>query len=191
MRKNTSHYLNIRATWEPSSWLTAVHLAISYDLNLVGTGARRQSLTADFDFEWTAQAIDHACLESFELRPEKVAALGNRYEVYSTSTGELLATIHDHKWNLIGLRCLTCESVIGHLTVDETARSSLLGLVNLGLSRKFDVKGSVSGEVSLERSPGMSNYDVLLDRDPGNVAQANAVLVGLIIVLTRSIGERD
>lgn len=121
------HYLNIRITWDTNCWLSNVKVLVRYNLQPIGESALVQCLASDFNFEWACQSADVSLLDPFVLQPEKFAAIGNRYEVFSYATGDLLATIKDHKWNLIGLRDVSCECVAGQLSIAETSRSNLMG----------------------------------------------------------------
>ena len=179
-----SHFLLVqKPTPQSTDWV------IHYDHHLVGTLRQSPGWNQDFNFEWSCTSCDLAVLDSFALRPQKVAAIGNRYEVYSTTTGDLLATVKDHKWNVLGLVAISCESIVGQLRMCETLKSKM-GFPILSGIGEFKIKGPFPGAVTAEQGFGQSSFEVTLYRDEVDIAQVNAVILGCMIVLTRSMARK-
>jgi len=160
-------------------------VAVTVDMEQVGTGNLSSSY---FDFTWVVSSLNPALLEIFTLRPEKFGAMGNRYEVFSTDN-QPIATIQDHKYALFDTS-LTCDFEEGHLQINETTKSELLGIVNFGMSREFTVQGSAQGTIQVQDVFGSYQFDLQFTHGYPNVARLNTILAASLILLTRAIAER-
>jgi len=179
-----SGFLTVRVTHDLLSFFGNAAVSVAIAMEEVGSG----SLTSGFfDFTWTVGSMNPALLEPFTLQPEKIGAFGNRYEVFS-ATGEPIATVQDHKYALFNTS-VTCDYASGRLEINETTKSNLLGIVNLGMQREFTMQGSVNGIINVEDYFGNYGFDLQYDSASTSGGRLNAILAANLVLLTRSIAE--
>ncbi len=179
------HFLNVRITHDLMSFFANAMVEVGVDMQMVGSGALQAGY---FDFTWVVASMNPSVLEPFALRPERVGAIGNRYDVYSSMDGQLLATMHDQKYALFQTGIST-EFSGGHFQITETTKSNLLGIINLGMAREFVLEGSAQGSIQVSDIFGNYGFQLGYSAGPSSQAQLNSILAANLILLTRSIAE--
>ena len=176
-----SEFLSVRVTHSLLTFFANAAVEVTIDMDAVGSGALQSGY---FDFTWMVGTMNPGLLEAFTLRPEKFGAMGNRYDVFS-ETGEPIATIQDHKYAIFDAS-LTCDFEGGRLQINETTKSNLLGIVNLGIHREFAIEGSVNGMIEVEDVFGSYGFSVPV---ANGSPRLNAIVTANLILLTRAIAE--
>jgi hypothetical protein len=179
-----TRFLDVRITHSLLGFMMNADVEVLVDASPVGSGSLT---TSYFSFTWAVGSGNPAQLETFTLKPQKAAAIGNRYDVISGS-GEVIATVRDLKHALFETGTTT-EFEGGHLRMTETTKSNFLGMVNLGMSREFVLEGSAEGKIEVSDIFGQYGFRLVYTGDSDNPARLNAILSANLILLTRAIAE--